>query len=157
MPPISISEYVTESFTIVRVDVYLPICWPRWRIRKPRCRSMTEQELAGRFITEMQSFSWALRQRLTRITDAATPTEREAAGRELRGLAEAMGTLCSSFQVTDCAALGAYFGRHFRAIRETPCHRARPSRPPHLVVDDVEQRLQQYGSTAARTPSNRGG
>lgn len=102
---------------------------------------MTEQELAGRFITEMQSFSRALRQRLARITDAATPTEREAAGRELRGLAEAMGTLCSSFQVTDCAALGATLAVIFERTGDAPPS-SQTIATTALVLDYVEQRLQ---------------
>src|SRR5581483_10855115 len=69
---------------------------------------MTEQEIVERFLAEMQSFSLALRQRFERVTDSSSSTaERGAAARELRGLADALGTLCSSFQVTDCAELGA--------------------------------------------------
>ncbi|HEV8190314.1 MAG TPA: response regulator [Ktedonobacterales bacterium] len=68
---------------------------------------MTEQEIARRFIAEMQSFLHALHQRLERVTDAALPGERATTVRELRGLADAMSTLCSSFHVTDCASLGA--------------------------------------------------
>src|SRR5690242_5101350 len=80
---------------------------------------MTEQELAGRFITEMQSFSRALNQRLERITDSGSPADRATAMRELRGLADALSTLCTSFQIVDCATLGAALTNTFEQMGDT--------------------------------------
>jgi chemotaxis protein histidine kinase CheA/ActR/RegA family two-component response regulator len=81
---------------------------------------MAERELIERFVAEMQSFARALHQRLERITAATSPADRAATARELRGLADTMSTLCSSFRVTDCAGLAEALAAALDRVGDAP-------------------------------------